>query len=190
MSLPVASVVALGAVGVAVAALGTLHALPTGLSPLANPVSEYGISRYRVGYRVLTIAMAVAGLADAVAVARGVHGGVTVVVALVVFALARAVISWAPMDLPGATPTPAGRTHNLLALVTFTAAVVASIRLGLVLRSADGSAAGALRWLGWLILAAGSAMVSAAGTRVFGLVERVLYAAILTWLVLVALVGL
>ena len=39
----------LAAVAVAVGALVTLHVLPTGLSPVRDAVSHYGITRYRLG---------------------------------------------------------------------------------------------------------------------------------------------
>lgn len=86
---------------VGLAALVLLHVLPTGLSPLRNVVSQYGISEYRAGYRVQTLAYAVAAIGIAT-----LPGSVGVVVALcAIFAAARALISWFPMDAPGATRT-------------------------------------------------------------------------------------
>ena len=57
----VAGVIALAALAATVASLGYLHLAPTGLSPIRNAVSQYGITPFRAGYRAATIAFAVAG---------------------------------------------------------------------------------------------------------------------------------
>ena len=51
-----AGVTALLALAVTVASLGYLHFAPTGLSPVRNAVSQYGITPFRAGYRVATLA--------------------------------------------------------------------------------------------------------------------------------------
>ena len=80
-----------------------LHVLPTGLSPLTNPVSQYGITSYRLGYRVQTIAMGIAAIAAATGISKlGIRGGSLVAVLLAIFGAARLAISWFPMDVPGA----------------------------------------------------------------------------------------
>jgi hypothetical protein len=56
----VAGMIALAALAVTVASLGYLHLAPTGLSPIRNAVSQYGITPFRTGYRAATIAFAVA----------------------------------------------------------------------------------------------------------------------------------
>lgn len=66
MSLHFWAGLALGATACAPAAMIILHLLPTGLSPVRNAVSQYGITRYRQGYRILTVALGVAGLAAVV----------------------------------------------------------------------------------------------------------------------------
>lgn len=184
---------ALAADAVALAALVTLHVLPTGLSPVADPVSQYGISRYKVGYRVLTLAMAVAGAAVALGLPVALPGAVDGVLVWVwLFAVARAVISWAPMDEPGARPTGRGLAHLGLAMVTFLAAALMGLRLGRVLEHSSTwpSTAGLLRVLGVYVAAAAVATLVAGplrvlGQSVFGLVERALYAGILLWLAVV-----
>jgi hypothetical protein len=129
-----AGIIALLGLATVVASLGYLHLAPTGLSPIRNAVSQYGITSFRAGYRVATLAFAVAGVSLAVGVdgATGSRGH-AVVVALVVFALARAAISWFPMDSPGAQLTSTGRTHGLLAIAAFGAVTIAAFRLGGVL---------------------------------------------------------
>ena len=66
---PGAGAVVLVGTAAAVASLVVLHILPTGLSPVRNAVSHYGTTRYRAGYRALTISMAVAGFGAVVGLA-------------------------------------------------------------------------------------------------------------------------
>jgi len=131
----VAGVIALVALAAVVASLGYLHLEPTGLSPVRNAVSQYGITTFRAGYRVATIAFGVAGTALAVGVDEAVSGDgrKAVVALLVLFSIARGAISWFPMDAPGADRTSTGQTHGLLALVAFASATFAAFKLGNVL---------------------------------------------------------
>jgi Protein of unknown function (DUF998) len=164
------------------AALVVLHLLPTGLSPLTNPVSQYGISPFRAGYRIQTIAMGVAALAVALGIGELAIGSGGVIVALfLVFGLARLAISWFPMDVPGSARTETGRRHGLLAIVAFGGAAIATLRLGTAL-SGDGiwsGARGALVGLGIVmivcLLAMGTARNNPATRRYFGLIERLFY---------------
>ena len=64
----IAGAVSLIAVAVTVASLVWLHVQPTRLSPVRNPVSEYGITPFRSGYRVATIAFGIAGVALAIGI--------------------------------------------------------------------------------------------------------------------------
>lgn len=186
----------LGVAGVAVAlaALVVLHTRPTGLSPVRDAVSHYGITPYASGYRVLTLAMALSGLGVAFGLLRLLHGhALVVVIALLVFAFARAVISWFPMDEPGGLVTPVGVRHVLLAGAAFVALFVAAVRLGSML-SRDGL------WRSWhspLVAAEvvlGLSLVAMIVVRRvpsfrgwFGAVERVYYAGALLWLSFVGL---
>ena len=157
-----AGVLALIGVGSGVASLCYLHLAPTGLSPLRNAVSQYGITKYRAGYRAATISLGLAGAATAVGVAAALRGkGLDQVVALmVVFAVARVIISWFPMDAPGATRTSTGQTHGLVAIVTFGAVTIAALRLGDLLdRSVRWHALGPVSTdLGWAMAASIAAM--------------------------------
>jgi uncharacterized protein DUF998 len=185
----VSGVVALVCLAANVASLVYLHLAPTGLSPVRNAVSHYGISRYRDGYRAATIALGLAGGALAVGVADAItgNGAGSVVGLLAVFAVARLVISWFPMDEPGATRTGHGAAHGLIAVATFGSATLAALRLGSVLGRTG-------RWhglapvstaLGWAMLACLVVMFVARASPVlgarFGAIERALYVAMVGW---------
>jgi len=99
-----------------------------------DPVSQYGITSFRAGYRAATIAFAAAGLSLAAGISQALgRRGLAVVILLVVFAITRAAISWFPMDAPGAKWTRTGWTHFLLAFVAFASVLAAASVLGAVL---------------------------------------------------------
>ncbi|HEV8064907.1 MAG TPA: DUF998 domain-containing protein [Acidimicrobiales bacterium] len=173
-------------------ALVVLHVLPTGLSPLTNAVSQYGITPYRLGYRVQTIAMGIAAAAAAVGVSRlGLSGGSLVVALLALCGAARLAISWFPMDTPGAPLTETGRRHGLLALAAFGGVTLAALRLGTdVGRSHFWAQAGApITGLGIamliLLVSMGAVRRSQSAHRFFGLVERAFYAGTIAFLLVV-----
>ncbi len=183
-----AGVIALLALAVTVASLGWLHLEPTGLSPVRNAVSQYGITPFRAGYRVATIAFGAAGVALAFGLGTALGGqGRVVAILLVDFALARAAISWFPMDLPGATRTSTGQAHGLLALGAFAGVTLAAFRLASVLSHSG-------RWhaLAPVSVALGGAMavfllalplsrgVPAVRAR-FGAIERGFYLSAIAW---------
>lgn len=179
----------LAGTGVALVAMVGLHLVPTGLSPLNDPVSRYGITPARAGYRVLTVAMGVAGLAAAVGVAAVAtmtqHMGV--LVALVIFGVCRLAISWAPMDAPGRPPTTRGLVHVALALGAFAAAAVAAHKLAAGMQRPEMIMAGAsFRVAFWLIVLglAGQLILRRArgDHRYYGAAERVVYLGIFTML--------
>lgn len=185
----VASAVLIAAgLAVGLGALVLLHVLPTGLSPLRNAVSQYGISEYRVVYRVQTLAYGVAGVGAAMGVVT-LPGPVGIVVALcATFAVARGLISWSPMDAPGATRTPTGGRHGVLAVAAFLAAGLASRGLASLLdrdriHPGIAAASGVLALLMTLSLI-GMALVRRA--RYFGGVERAFYVCMTAWLATVA----
>ena len=163
---------------------------------MRNAVSQYGITRYRLGYRIQTIAFAVAGAAAAVGLAEAAPGKARAIIALViVFALARLVISWFPMDEPGGERTNHGSMHGLIAIVTFLAIAIAAIRLGSVAKQVPGwtTLATVSSVIAWLMVASLIAMmVVRRGARqthstptYFGAVERIFYLALVAWFVLV-----
>jgi hypothetical protein len=188
-------IVAAGAVSIvgtaaALAALVYLHVAPTGLSPIRNPVSQYGISSHRGWYRVLTISMGVAGASLAVGLGEALRGQrVGIVVGLLsAFAVCRLAISWFPMDVPGSPRTSTGALHGVLAIVTFLAAAIGAIRLCKVLDAGTrfASLSNLSRGLGWAMVVCFALLffsrLSPELRRVFGAVERLLYVAILVWL--------
>lgn len=184
-----AGIAALVFLAIAVSALVVLHLMPTGLSPVRNAVSHYGITDYRLGYRVATIALGLTGACLVLGLGETISGsGAGLVLGLLaIFAVARLIISWFPMDAPGAQRTETGRTHGLIAIVTFTAITVAALRLGSVLsrRSVWHSLAPLTTILGVVMVICIIGMVlcrrSEAIREGFGLIERGLYLAILGW---------
>lgn len=135
----VAGTIALAALAVTVACLAWLHLQPTGLSPVRNPVSEYGITQFRTGYRAATIAFGAAGIALAAGIGQALGERRTaVMVLLVAFALVRAAISWFPMDPPGTKWSRTGWTHFLLAFVAFACVMAASYVFGAILTHPGG----------------------------------------------------
>ena len=181
----------------AVGALVYLHLSPTGLSPLRNAVSQYGISAYRSWYRVMTIAMGVGGAGIAVAVASGLQGTdvATVAVLIAIFAGCRVAISWFPMDAPGSPRTSTGAAHGLLAAVTFGSVAAGAIRLCKVLEATPrlDLLASTSRVLGWVMVACFAVLLlSRLGPelrRYFGATERALYVAIIAWLIVIGIAG-
>lgn len=181
-----AALIAAGLV-VGVAALLALHLLPSGLSPVRDPVSQYGISRYRMGYRVQTIAYAVAGLGAAIGLAVLPGSTALPVVLCGVFAASRAVISWFPMDAPGGPSTRAGGQHGLLAAATFLSVALAALALARALNRShvDALSATLTEAFAAVMIAALVAMVfdRRTGGGRFGLVERAFYLGMTAWLV-------
>jgi hypothetical protein len=188
-----AGIVSLMALAVVIASLGYLHLAPTGLSPVRDAVSQYGITAFRAGYRIATIAFAMSALALAVGLSAGIQarGRGLAVDLLLIFAAARAVISWFPMDAPGAVRTSTGRAHGWLAFAAFAGATLAALRLSNVLSVANiwRSLAPVSTALGWLMLAVLLAMAAPryvpAARAWFGAIERGFYAAALAWFAVV-----
>lgn len=189
----VAGVVTLLALAATVASLVYLHVAPTGLSPAHSAVSQYGITSFRGGYRAATIAFAVAGVALAAGLTTAIrgHDRIQVVVLLLVFALARALISWYPMDVPGAQRTSTGRAHGWLAIAAFGGAALAALRLARVL-------GGQAQWhalapfsatLGWIMVALLLVMALArsipAVRSAFGGIERGFYLTAIAWFAMI-----
>jgi Protein of unknown function (DUF998) len=151
-------------------------------------VSQYGITSFRAGYRVATVAFGAAGLALAAGVSQALGGrGWVVVILLVAFALARAAISWFPMDRPSAEWTRTGQMHFVLAFVAFASVTAAALVLGAVL-SGQG------RWhalapvstaLGYAMVAClamfGLAQTVPALRERSGAIERGFYLSAITW---------
>ena len=164
---PAAAAVSLLFTGARAACLVHLHLAPTGLSPVRDAVSAYGIGAYRRWYPAQAVCAAVAALCLALALR---HGPAVVVTLLVVFAAGRLAITQFPMDVERAV-------HWLLATIAFVSIAAAAIHLK---RPDYGTPA-----LGWVMIA--SLVAGSLARRVaFGLAERGFYVAMLAWLALVA----
>lgn len=190
----IAGVISLAALIVVVVSLVWLHRQPTGLSAVRNAVSQYGITRFRAGYRVATLAFALGGLALAVGIGIAFGGGVrsSVITPLILFAAARALISWFPMDAPGVTRTGTGTMHGLLAVIAFASIAYAAVRFGgfLIHHARWHALAPASTALGWVMVASLLVMSLARSYPAirarFGAVERVFYACAIIWAMLFA----
>jgi hypothetical protein len=193
----IAGIVSLAGLAGVIGSLGYLHLAPTGLSPAHNAVSQYGITEYRLGYRVATISFGIAGIALAIGLhaALPAPGTSVVVTLLVAFAAGRFAISWFPMDAPGTPRTSTGQAHGLIAIVTFGSAVIAAFRLGSVLRVGP-------RWHSLSPVSTGLGVVMAvcilgmilgrsspSWRRMFGAVERLFYLSAIVWFTVFSVAG-
>jgi hypothetical protein len=153
-----------------------------------DPVSQYGITPFRTGYHVATIAFGAAGLALAAGIGEALGGrGVAAIILLVVFAIARAAINWFPMDEPGTKWTRTGWLHFVLAFVAFASVLAAALVLGAVL-----SHLGTWHALATVSMALGYAMTACLSMfglaqtvpplrARFGAIERGFYLFAITW---------
>jgi len=191
----VAAVLVCAGLAIGVSALVALHVLPTGLSPVRNPVSQYGISAYGVGYRIQTAGFALAGVGAALGVTSladpSDSGPRNLVVACcALFALSRLAIGSFPMDQPGGERTVTGRRHGLLALSAFVAIAVAASQLssmldGIGAHHAIAEASSAIAAL-MLVCIVGMGVDRRSSGGHFGLVERAFYLCMAAWFVVVA----
>jgi hypothetical protein len=193
----IAAITLLGVI-VCLACLVYLHVAPTGLSPVRDPVSQYGITDYFTFYRAAALSLGVSALTLAVALIEALtEANAAGIVFLLILGFARLTIGWVPMDAPGAARTRTGLRHNLLATAFFASATVAAFLFTGTFAD-DRALAGiapASAVLSWA-MAVFSALIlvtSLVGPvkRYFGLVERLLYVAVLAWLatVSIALIG-
>src|SRR3954454_14029695 len=186
---------ALAAVAVAVGAITLVWVdlLRTGSKPSRDAVSDYGAGPYRLFYTVLVCSLGSGALLLLVALAHGTGVARGGLIWLGVYGVARVAIAWFPTDLPGAPVTPVGRVHLALAAAAFTAIAFAAVDLTPSLSDQPGwdGVSGLLGALRWAVVA------TAVGTLltrvvmqlrpVFGLVERLLYAASVAFLLTVAI---
>jgi hypothetical protein len=186
---------ALAAASVAAGAISLLWVdrLATGRSALRDAVSDHGADpKYRFFYRVLVVLLGLGALLLLIALAHGTSVARGGLFWLGVYAASRVAIAWFPIDLPGAPVTAVGRVHLALAAAAFTAIAFAAADLTPSLADQPGwdGASGLLSVLRWAVVAAAVATLV---TRVvvqlrgvFGLVERLLYAATVAFLLVVA----
>jgi len=188
------AVIALLGVAVCLGCLVYLHVAPTGLNPVRDPVSQYGITDYFTFYRAAALSLGVAALMLAVALIEALtEANAAGIVFLVILGFARLTIGWVPMDAPGAPRTSTGVRHNLLATAFFASATVAAFLFtgtfaGDAELSGIAPASGVLAWA-MAVFSALILLTSLVGPlrRYFGLVERLLYVAVLAWIATVAI---
>jgi hypothetical protein len=187
------AVIALLGVAVCLGCLIYLHVAPTGLNPVHDPVSQYGITDYFTFYRAAALSLGVAALMLAVALIEALtEANAAGIVFLVILGFARLTIGWVPMDAPGAPRTATGLRHNLLATAFFASATVAAFLFTSTFAGDAGlsgiaPASGVLAWA-MAVFSALILLTSLVGPlkRYFGLVERLLYVAVLAWIATVA----
>ena len=193
LATPLAIVLLLSTLGVTIALIA-LHVLPTGLSPRRDPVSQYALTKYAVGYRIATLAAAVAGASAAVLIATTLEGTASTiaVILLAVFALSRLLIGFFPMDAPDATKTGTGRTHNLLAFAAFGSLTAAAFVVAGAFHDAGFADLSTLSTALGVVMAVGAVglFLAARIPRLhawFGAAERVIYVGFIVWFAAIAI---
>ena len=169
--------------------------LPTGYDPKTDAVSDYGIGRYRGWFWTQALAGAVGCFALAVALADAKPSMPTeAIVLLVIAGVARLLIPVFPTDQNGSRfQTVPGTIHMILAILIFTAIIVAASKLGSTLehRPAWHGVKGWLTALPWVMIggAVGTlvAFVRPRLKRIGGLFERLFYVASIAWFFIVAI---
>jgi hypothetical protein len=173
----------------AATALTTLELLPTGLSSVANPTSQWALTPFLWGFRWFEVSLALAAFALAFSFLQALpRHRLGVVVMLALFALGRSFVGWVNMDAPGAPATLTGEIHWGLGIVSFISSAVAMFLTARSLRR--NAQPGFLRQfslvMGWITSAAIVLMFGASRSpelaRYFGLFERALYITTIIWI--------
>src|SRR4051794_30164293 len=165
--------------------------LPPRPPPKGDAGGDYRANPYRFFYRVTVISLGAGALLLLIALAHGTGVSEGGLIWLGAYGVTRIAIAFFPTDLGGETVTTTGQIHLLLAAIAFTAIAFAAADLTPALRDEPGwGATRLLDVLHWAVI------VTAIGTgvtrvvlplrRVFGLVERLLYAATIAFLLVVA----
>ena len=181
-----AALVGLICVATSGAILITLHFLPTGLDPIRYAVSDYGWTRYHPGYRTMVVLQGVGAILIAVGLGQETDAqslGWLYVYGVVRILVAGFMTDREPESLRSLTRS--GRIHMLLAGTAFASIAVAASHLDWTGKPS------VLGPLGWIVtataIATGTALVVPPIRRVaLGLIERVHYAAAITWLLVVS----
>jgi hypothetical protein len=189
-----AALLLLAGAAIALLSLVVAHLLPTGLNPLRDPVSQYGITAYRGWYWSAAGGAALAGIGGVLFFApTGTGIALVTVVLLAVFALARAAIGFFPMDAPGSARTGTGRTHNLLATAAFASVTAAAFTGAGALHDAGFPGASAWSTACGAVMAVGTVgllVTRRARSGLFGLAERLIYVGFLAWFFLLGALAL
>jgi hypothetical protein len=183
------ALIALIAIAITLVSLVVLHVLPTGLSPFRDPVSQYGITRFRGGYAAAAVSAGIAGV-GAIIVVAPLPGSLATMLLLGIFAVARILIPFSPMDVPGSPKTTRGGLHNVLAFLAFGAVIAAMFVAGGLLHDAGYITAGILSTVFGVIGAVGAVLLLVSRLRhrlrgIFGAAERLIYVAFIGWFIAV-----
>mgnify|MGYP001290592613 CR=1 FL=1 len=159
------------------------HRAPTGLDPVRDAVSDYGTTAHHLLYRAMVIALGAGAVV--LALGLGAATGAGGLAWLWAYGLARIAIAGFMTDRDPPPFTTEGRVHWLLAAVAFTSIALAATGIDW-----DGSPG----VLGPLGAAVAATAIGTLLTRllpplrpVFGLVERLLYASTISWLIVASL---
>lgn len=172
-----------------------LHLLPTGLHPARDAVSDYGTGRHHLYYRALVVLLGAGGGLLVAVLARDGHAGTRGLVFLGVFAGARLLIAGFMADPPGRRPTRRGQAHLVLAAVAFTAVAFAANDITNDLVGSpnwSGGVGSPLRFAAHVVaitavFTAAAFVIPALRHQILGMVERLLYVAMIAWLLVAAL---
>ena len=178
----------LGLICVAASAviLIALHLLPTGLNPIRYAVSDYGWTRYSLGYRSMVVLQGIGAILIAFGLGQDTDAsslGWLYVYGVVRLLIAGFMTDREPEGLRSLTRT--GRIHIILAGTAFASIAVAASHVDWTGKPA------VLGPLGWLVtataIATGVALTVPPIRRVaLGLIERTQYATAIAWLIVVA----
>lgn len=180
---------------VQIAALGVLHMLHTGYSPITDAISDYGVGKYHEWFWLQAISGGISCLALGVALLK-LHPLTprSAAMALIVAALARFLIPFFATDQHGSRfQTGHGIVHMLLAFLAFGGIVWAASGLWdtLKLYPAWSGEKTPLTVLPWIMLGSLIAIVLALRLPVlkhkFGVFERLFYVSSMLWVVIVAI---
>jgi hypothetical protein len=185
--------VATAAFASAAVTLVWVNVLKTGHKPVRDAVSDYGASPFRAFYTATVVALGIGALLLLVALARATNVASGGLIWLGVYGVTRIAIAFFPTDLEGQPVTQRGRVHLALAAAAFAAIAFAAADITPPLADEPGwggaaDLIGALRWA--VVVTAVATLIARVALPVrkvaFGAVERLLYAASIAWLLVVA----
>lgn len=175
----------------ALISLITAHLADRSVNPVRDAVSDYGAGAQPWPYRLTAVWTGTAALLLTVALGDAMFPKPTVTILfLLLFTVARWVITIFPVDLPGAEPTSTGRSHTVMAALAFGAIALAALTFTAAARPDEFwvDSVTPLSVISWAtaVLAVLTGVTRALKSRIFGLVERLLYLAMFGWMALVA----
>lgn len=167
------------------ALLARLHVLNDELSARHDPISAYGIARYRSLYAAQNATFVGAGSGAALCVHLGHPHLVALPLLCLAYALGILAIIVFPMDAPGAGRSGTGLLHVVGASTIFGAAALASLRAPQLLgHRAHGLTEVGIVFVSAYLFVAIAVLIVAKARRLesFGLLERVAAAGLSFWL--------